>query len=155
VALAYFSCPSFDYACLLWSYCSLERQSVTFEKHKLSNNLNHGQHKLCWNRFEQTSSNSGACREGHEKDCVGGIARVYTAVNQLVKERPNAIFLNAGDHFQGTLWYNIHRWNVTALFMNMLPHDAMVIAYNRLHVIFLLFMHMCTYTFVHIYVQME
>ncbi|KYM99521.1 5'-nucleotidase [Cyphomyrmex costatus] len=78
-------------------------------------------------RFEQTSPYSGTCREGQEKNCVGGIARVYTAVNQLVKERPNAIFLNAGDHFQGTLWYNIHRWNVTALFMNMLPHDAMTI----------------------------
>ncbi|XP_011253188.1 apyrase isoform X2 [Camponotus floridanus] len=78
-------------------------------------------------RFEQTGPTSGSCREGHEQDCVGGIARVYTAVNQLVKERPNAIFLNAGDHFQGTLWYNIHRWNVTALFMNMLPHDVMTI----------------------------
>lgn len=78
-------------------------------------------------RFEQTSSTSGTCHEGHKQDCVGGIARVYTAVNQLLKERPNAIFLNAGDHFQGTLWYNIHRWNVTALFMNMLPHDAMTI----------------------------
>ncbi|XP_072760214.1 apyrase [Anoplolepis gracilipes] len=78
-------------------------------------------------RFEQTGPTSGTCREGHEQDCVGGIARVYTAVNQLVKERPNAIFLNAGDHFQGTLWYNVHRWNVTALFMNMLPHDAMTI----------------------------
>ncbi|CAL1683018.1 unnamed protein product [Lasius platythorax] len=78
-------------------------------------------------RFEQTGPTSGTCREGHEQDCVGGIARVYTAVNQLVKERPNAIFLNAGDHFQGTLWYNIHRWNVTALFMNMLPHDVMTI----------------------------
>ncbi|XP_070168427.1 apyrase [Polyergus mexicanus] len=78
-------------------------------------------------RFEQTGPTSGTCREGHEQDCVGGIARVYTAVDQLVKERPNAIFLNAGDHFQGTLWYNIHRWNVTALFMNMLPHDVMTI----------------------------
>ncbi|KAG5347126.1 APY Apyrase, partial [Acromyrmex charruanus] len=78
-------------------------------------------------RFEQTSPYSGVCREDHKKDCIGGIARVYTAVNQLMKERPNAIFLNAGDHFQGTLWYNIHRWNVTAVFMNMLPHDAMVI----------------------------
>ncbi|KYQ55710.1 5'-nucleotidase, partial [Trachymyrmex zeteki] len=78
-------------------------------------------------RFEQTSPYSGVCREDHKEDCIGGIARVYTAVNQLMKERPNAIFLNAGDHFQGTLYYNIHRWNITALFMNMLPHDAMTI----------------------------
>ncbi|KAG5325749.1 APY Apyrase, partial [Pseudoatta argentina] len=86
-------------------------------------------------RFEQTSPYSGVCREDHKKDCIGGIARVYTAVNQLMKEQPNAIFLNAGDHFQGTLWYNIHRWNVTAVFMNMLPHDAM---YSMVRVIFLL-----------------
>ena len=43
-----------------------------------------------------------------------------------MNERPNPIFLNAGDHYQGTLWYNVHRWNVTATFMNMLPHDVMV-----------------------------
>ncbi|KAH0953052.1 hypothetical protein HN011_001822 [Eciton burchellii] len=78
-------------------------------------------------RFEQTSATSGTCHEDRKQECVGGFARVYTAVNQLVEERPNAIFLNAGDHFQGTLWYNVHRWNATALFMNMLPHDAMTI----------------------------
>jgi len=115
VALASFSCPLFNF-CMLF-VCRIVHWTVTFWKIKIT----------IWNRFEQTSSSSGSCREGHEKDCVGGIARIYTAVNQLVKERPNAIFLNAGDHFQGTLWYNIHRWNVTALFMNMLPHDAMVI----------------------------
>ncbi|EZA61540.1 apyrase isoform X2 [Ooceraea biroi] len=78
-------------------------------------------------RFEQTNPTSGTCREDQKEDCVGGIARVYTAVTQLLEERPNAIFLNAGDHFQGTLWYNVHRWNVTAVFMNMLPHDVMTI----------------------------
>ncbi|XP_031832595.1 apyrase [Nomia melanderi] len=78
-------------------------------------------------RFEQTGPHSGACHEEEEKECIGGIARVSTAVNQLIKERPNPIFLNAGDHFQGTLWYNVHRWNVTAVFMNMLPHDVMTI----------------------------
>ncbi|XP_046602712.1 apyrase isoform X2 [Neodiprion lecontei] len=78
-------------------------------------------------RFVQTGSTSGTCYEGYEDECVGGIARVYTATNQLVNERPNAIFLNAGDNFQGTLWYNVHGWNVTATFMNMLPHDAMTL----------------------------
>ncbi|KAK1129395.1 hypothetical protein K0M31_019127 [Melipona bicolor] len=78
-------------------------------------------------RFEQTGPRSEACHEGEEKDCIGGISRVSTAVNRLVNERPNPIFLNAGDHYQGTLWYNVHRWNVTATFMNMLPHDVMTI----------------------------
>ncbi|XP_017759918.1 PREDICTED: apyrase [Eufriesea mexicana] len=78
-------------------------------------------------RFEETGPRSGLCHEQKKKDCVGGIARVSTAVNRLIEERPNPIFLNAGDHYQGTLWYNLHRWNVTATFMNMLPHDAMTI----------------------------
>ncbi|XP_054004217.1 apyrase-like [Hylaeus anthracinus] len=78
-------------------------------------------------RFEQTGPQSGACPKQNEKECVGGISRVSTAVNRLINERPNPIFLNAGDHFQGTLWYNVHRWNVTATFMNMLPHDVMTI----------------------------
>lgn len=79
-----------------------------------------------FSRFEQTGPRSEACHEGEEKDCIGGISRVSTAVNRLMNERPNPIFLNAGDHYQGTLWYNVHRWNVTATFMNMLPHDVMV-----------------------------
>lgn len=79
-------------------------------------------------RFEETGPTSGTCHEGEEaKNCVGGIARVSTMVNRLIEERPNPIFLNAGDNFQGSLWYNIHRWNVTATFMNMLPHDVLTL----------------------------
>jgi 5'-nucleotidase len=78
-------------------------------------------------RFEQTSPSSAVCLEGQEESCVGGIARIATAVKGLVKERPNPIFLNAGDNFQGTLWYTKFKWNVTAHFLNMLPHDALVI----------------------------
>jgi 5'-nucleotidase len=83
-------------------------------------------------RFEQTSPSSGICVEGQEETCVGGIARIATVVKSLVKERPNPIFLNAGDNFQGTLWYSKFKWNVTARFMNMLPHDALVIIFLKL-----------------------
>ena len=77
-------------------------------------------------RFEQTDPYSGRCWEGQEASCVGGIARIATAVKTLIKERPNPVFLNAGDNFQGTLWYTKFKWNVTAHFLNMLPHDALV-----------------------------
>jgi 5'-nucleotidase len=83
-------------------------------------------------RFEQTNPSSGICVEGQEETCVGGIARIATVVKSLVKERPNPIFLNAGDNFQGTLWYTKFKWNVTAYFMNMLPHDALVIIFLSL-----------------------
>lgn len=78
-------------------------------------------------RFEQTNPSSSACLEGQEESCVGGIARIATAVKSLVKERPNPVFLNAGDNFQGTLWYTRFKWNVTAHFLNMLPHDALTL----------------------------
>lgn len=52
-----------------------------------------------------------------------------TKVKELLVERAdkNPIYLNAGDNFQGTLWYNIGRWNVTAQFLNMLKADVMTI----------------------------
>lgn len=52
-----------------------------------------------------------------------------TKVKELLAEKAdlNPIYLNAGDNFQGTLWYNIGRWNVTAEFLNMLPADVMTI----------------------------
>lgn len=78
-------------------------------------------------RFLETSPDSGSCNESQKKDCIGGVARVFTASRQLLDERPNSIFLNAGDHFQGTIWYNFFKWNATADFMNRLPHDAMTI----------------------------
>nr|CAD7440908.1 unnamed protein product [Timema bartmani] len=70
---------------------------------------------------------SGNCPKGQEASCVGGIARLYTAIDELVARRPNAIFLNAGDNFQGTLWYTLFKWNLTLEFMNLLPHDAMTL----------------------------
>ncbi|XP_051165507.1 apyrase-like isoform X2 [Leptopilina boulardi] len=78
-------------------------------------------------RFLETNPYSGSCNNSEREKCIGGFARVYTASRQLVDERPNAIFLNAGDNFQGTIWYNFFKWNVTAIFMNKLPHDAMTI----------------------------
>ena len=49
-------------------------------------------------RFEQTGPRSEACHEGEEKDCVGGISRVSTAVNRLMNERPNLSFVDHTKH---------------------------------------------------------
>ncbi|GJQ83469.1 hypothetical protein Trydic_g8594 [Trypoxylus dichotomus] len=75
-------------------------------------------------RFEEMSLSAGAC---NSDNCIGGFSRVYAAVTELVDEKPNAIFLNAGDNFQGTLWYNMFRWNVTQFFLNLLPTDAITL----------------------------
>lgn len=77
-------------------------------------------------RFEPTDTSGGICDEGEE--CVGGYARTVHMVRRLLEEQRdhNPIYINAGDSFQGTLWYNIGRWNVTQEFLNMLPADVMV-----------------------------
>ncbi|KAF2897005.1 hypothetical protein ILUMI_09170 [Ignelater luminosus] len=72
-------------------------------------------------RFEETSPTSGTCKDDN---CIGGFSRVYAATKQLIKERPNPIVLNAGDNFQGTIWFSVYGWNVTQYFFNKLPTDA-------------------------------
>ena len=37
----------------------------------------------------------------------------------------NVIFLNAGDHFQGTFWYTIKKSEVVSEFVSMMDHDVM------------------------------
>ncbi|XP_053671931.1 apyrase-like [Anopheles nili] len=78
-------------------------------------------------RFEETSQKSTACSKSNE--CIAGIARVYHTIKQLKREyqSKNPLYLNAGDNFQGTLWYNLLRWNVTAHFIKQLPPDAMTL----------------------------
>ncbi|XP_063227371.1 apyrase-like isoform X2 [Bacillus rossius redtenbacheri] len=75
-------------------------------------------------RFEETSWSSGSCEAA---PCVGGVARLYSAATELLASRPNAVFLNAGDNYQGTLWYTLFKWRLTLHFMNRLPHDAMTL----------------------------
>lgn len=79
-------------------------------------------------RFEETNDNSNGCKAGEK--CIGGLARAVHVIRSLLEARKNSnpLYLNAGDNFQGTLWYNIGRWNVTSQFLNMLRADAMVIS---------------------------
>lgn len=79
-------------------------------------------------RFEETNPQANTCKDGEV--CIGGYARVVTKVKELQAKYAelayHPIYLNAGDSFQGTLWYNVLRWNVTAYFMNEPAADVMV-----------------------------
>lgn len=76
---------------------------------------------------------SNTCAPKDKGQCIAGIARVYHKIKELLKEheKKNPIYLNAGDNFQGTLWYNLLRWEVTAAFITKLPPVAMVDLYWR------------------------
>lgn len=80
-------------------------------------------------RFEETNERSAPCKPDVCEKCIGGYARAVTVIKQLMEDRKetNPIYLNAGDNFQGTLWYNILKWNATSYFLNLLKADAMVI----------------------------
>ncbi|CAH0696760.1 unnamed protein product [Spodoptera exigua] len=76
--------------------------------------------------FDEISPSGGVCQPDVEP-CIGGFARLYTAIQQARQVEPDSLLLNGGDTFQGTIWYNFLRWNVSQHFMNMLPHDAHVL----------------------------
>ncbi|KAG5325745.1 5NTD protein, partial [Pseudoatta argentina] len=77
-------------------------------------------------RFEETSQLSTACTPADSKagKCYGGFARIATLVRQAKSESPSTIFLNAGDTYQGTAWFNEYKWKAVAWFMNLLAPDA-------------------------------
>ncbi|XP_042212345.1 snake venom 5'-nucleotidase-like [Homarus americanus] len=78
-------------------------------------------------RFEETNVYSGRCSDGDRQKnrCYGGIARLSSAVRLEREKSPNVLYLSAGDYFQGTIWYTVHKWRVMAHMLNLVPHDAM------------------------------
>lgn len=57
----------------------------------------------------------------------GGVARRYTAIQQVKAEGGNVLLLDAGDAFQGTLFFNQWQGEEEAYFMNALGYQAMAI----------------------------
>jgi 5'-nucleotidase len=76
-------------------------------------------------RFDETNDKSLPCTQNDVG--IGGYARIKTVVDYLRANRRNSIYLNAGDNFQGTFWYNLLRHNVTSYFLNLLPADAITL----------------------------
>lgn len=59
--------------------------------------------------------------------CIGGSPRLYTAVTDIRNTHDNVLLLDAGDQFQGTLFYNLFKEEVVTLTMNYIGYDAMAI----------------------------
>ncbi|XP_041832486.1 5'-nucleotidase [Melanotaenia boesemani] len=74
-------------------------------------------------RVEETSVHCGKCGSG---GCFGGVARRATMINRIRSEGTNVLLLDAGDQFQGTVWFNFYKGAEAAHFMNKLHYDAMV-----------------------------
>ena len=57
----------------------------------------------------------------------GGVARLKSAVDEILDEEDNVLFLDAGDQFQGTLFFTVGGAEVVADVTNELGYDAMCI----------------------------
>lgn len=59
--------------------------------------------------------------------CRGGMSRIAAAIDAARREGDNVLALDAGDQFQGTLFYAVEKWPVLAEFDRHLPYDAMTL----------------------------
>ncbi len=79
--------------------------------------------------IEQFNKYGGFCDEedAAEGKCFGGVARRMTKINEIRAEYPDALLLDAGDEFQGTLFFTQYKGEATQEFMNWLGYDAMTV----------------------------
>ena len=61
------------------------------------------------------------------KGCYGGYARIKTVIDRDRPTKENSLFLNAGDEFQGTLFYSYYGGEKIAETLNQLGFDAMAL----------------------------
>lgn len=79
------------------------------------------------NKYDSTCS----AEEESKNECFGGIARVKAKIDErraaLSSDGGNVIVLDAGDEFQGSLFYTTYKGDDTAEFMNAIGFDAMAL----------------------------
>ena len=77
------------------------------------------------NKYDSTCS----AEEAGKNECFGGVARVKTAIDSRRAELKDAnlLVLDAGDQFQGSLFYTTYKSAPIAEFMNGIGFDAMAI----------------------------
>lgn len=70
---------------------------------------------------------SGADCVDPNRGCYGGYARIKHAVDELRPQYDNSLWLNAGDEFQGTLYYTYYGPEKIGETLNQLGFDAMTL----------------------------
>jgi 5'-nucleotidase len=80
-------------------------------------------------RFEPISRFDSGCsaEDNAEGKCFGGSARLVTAINEARARAENTVLLDAGDQFQGTLFYTYYKGKFAAEMMNRLGYDGMTV----------------------------
>ncbi len=76
-------------------------------------------------RVEEYQSSGASCAAG--ATCLGGSSRIKTKVDEIRAAKPNVLLVDAGDQFQGTLYYGLFKSDVVATMMNALGYQAMTV----------------------------
>lgn len=80
-------------------------------------------------RKEQFDDIYAKCSEDEASngECFGGFARQATAISDIRGSEENVLLVDAGDQFQGTLWFYYYMGRATSYFMNRLGYDVMTL----------------------------
>ncbi|MER5172190.1 bifunctional metallophosphatase/5'-nucleotidase [Thioclava kandeliae] len=80
-------------------------------------------------RFEPINKYDSTCstEDNDAGECFGGTARQVTAIREARAKAENSILVDAGDQFQGTLFYTYYKGKASAEFMDMMGYQAMVV----------------------------
>jgi len=62
-----------------------------------------------------------------ESKSRGGLARISAAIRNAKAEKDNVIALDAGDQFQGTLFFSVNKWRMLSELNEHMPWDAMTL----------------------------
>ncbi len=62
-----------------------------------------------------------------DAECFGGVARRATAVQDIRAKGGNVLLVDAGDQFQGTLFYSQYKGQEAQVFMNAMGYQAMTL----------------------------
>ena len=65
--------------------------------------------------------------EVNENHCFGGVARLKTMIDKIRSTNKNVLLLDAGDQFQGTLFFSVFGGYLSSIIMNDFKYDAMCI----------------------------
>jgi 5'-nucleotidase / UDP-sugar diphosphatase len=80
-------------------------------------------------RFEPVSKYDSTCPadDNAAGDCFGGSARIATAIAAARDTNMPVLLLDAGDPFQGTLFFNYYQGQLAAEMMTTMGYDAMAV----------------------------
>ena len=78
-------------------------------------------------RIREINNYGNTCtvEETESGSCIAGVARLATEIKKIRSEKENVLLLDAGDWFQGSLFYSLYKGQEAMTFMNMLEYDAM------------------------------